>query len=352
MISFKNHTWVNWARPVTRRVGMRGVVLLGALCCLPEANAVNGQCTSPFLATVPVTNPASVYQPGDTATGSFATTSTATCDCTGIGIGLLMTVYYQGTTTLPTIADPLGTLIKLNDYFGLKAEFNAGGGYQTVPFNNTTTGLLSVCVGGLLNVSVLGGISVNGGRYTLKLLKGITGTQTFSGTVASLFVRRAAMPSTAVGNEFSRLAMNISITSTPSCQFPAGTSIPLDLGAVAQSAFVEGGVPQGYAPRSVNVSVTCSQIPSDYVIPLSYRFGGALTSQGNFISTSLAGVGIGLFQQDTDTPIPFDTAIGVPYSQSTHKTDYRVRVYPTKLPGQPVRTGPYTATVMVTVTVP
>ncbi|MGB6190356.1 MAG: fimbrial protein [Aeromonas molluscorum] len=340
-----------WTRRALERVGMPGLLLFGALCYLPDASAVNGQCTSPFLATVPVTNPASVYQPGDTTNGSFATTSTATCDCTGISLGLLVTAYYQGATTLPTIADPLGTLIKLNDYFGLKAEFNVGGSYRTVPFNTTTIGLLSVCVGNLLNLA-LGGIDVNGGKYTLKLLKGITGTQTFSGTVASLFVRRSSLPDTNVGNEFSRLAMNISITSTPSCQFPAGTSIPLDLGAVAQSAFVEGGVPRGYAPRSVNVSVSCSQIPSDYVIPLSYSFGGALTSQGNFINTSLAGVGIGLLQQDTDTPIPFDTAIGVPYSQSTHKTDYRVRVYPTKLPGQPVRTGPYTATVMVTVTVP
>lgn len=333
---------------------MAGVLLLGCLLWSAGADAVNGQCTSPFVATGPITTTSTLYQPGATSGPTdFSTTSTATCDCTGISVGLLVTVYYQGTTSLPTVPDPLGTLIKLNSYFGLKAEFNAGGGYQTVPFNNvTTTGLLSVCVGGLLNVSLLGGISVNGGRYTLKLLKGVTGTQTFNGTVAYLFVRRSSAPDTSPANAFSQLAMNISVTSTPSCQFPAGTSIPIDLGAVAQSAFIEGEVPRGYTPRSVNVSVTCSQIPSDYVVPLSYSFGGALTSQNRFITTSLAGVGVGMLEQSSPTPIPFDTAIAVPYSAATHNTNYQVRLYPTRLPGQVVRTGAYTGTIMVTVSVP
>ena len=249
------------------------LLLLGSLWA-GEARAVNGQCTSPFVATGPITT-STLYQPGETSgPTAFLTTGTATCDCTGISVGLFVTVYYQGTTNLPTVSDPLGTLIKLNPYFGLKTEFNAAGGYQEVPFSATTTGLLSACVGGLLNVSLLGGINVNGGRYTLKLLKGVTGTQTFNGTVAHLFVRRASVPDTSPVNAFSTLAMNISVTSTPTCQFPAGTSIPIDLGAVAQSAFVEGEIPRGYAPRSVNVSVTCSQIPSDYLVPLQYSFGG------------------------------------------------------------------------------
>ena len=248
------------------------LLLLGSLWA-GEARAVNGQCTSPFVATGPITT-STLYQPGETSgPTAFSTTGTATCDCTGISVGLFVTVYYQGTTNLPTVSDPLGTLIKLNPYFGLKTEFNAAGGYQEVPFSATTTGLLSACVGGLLNVSLLGGINVNGGRYTLKLLKGVLGTQTFNGTVAHLFVRRASVPDTSPVNAFSTLAMNISVTSTPTCQFPAGTSIPIDLGAVAQSAFVEGEIPRGYAPRSVNVSVTCSQIPSDYLVPLQYSIG-------------------------------------------------------------------------------
>ncbi|MBV7596417.1 fimbrial protein [Aeromonas sp. sia0103] len=331
---------------------MAGVLLLGCLLWLPKAHAVNGQCTSPFVATGPITTTGTLYQPGDTGIATaFSTTSSATCDCTGISVGLLVTVYYQATTSLPTVSDPLGTLIKLNSYFGLKAEFNAAGTYRTVPFNATSSGLLAVCIGNVVNLA-LGGIDVNGGRYTLKLLKGVTGTQTFSGTVAYLFVRRSSAPDTSPANAFSQLAMNISVTSTPSCQFPAGTSIPIDLGAVAQSAFIEGEVPRGYTPRSVNVSVTCSQIPSDYVVPLSYRFGGALTSQNRFITTSLAGVGVGMLEQGSPTPIPFDTAIAVPYSAATHNTNYQVRLYPTRLPGQVVRTGAYTGTIMVTVSVP
>ncbi|WP_234916726.1 fimbrial protein [Aeromonas caviae] len=330
---------------------LMGALLLGAGLWPGEGNAVNGQCTSPFVATLPLTV-SDLYQPGDTRSATFATTGTASCDCIGISVGLLVTAYYQGTTSLPTVSDPLGTLIKLNSYLGLKVEFNAAGGYQSVPFNTTTTGLLSACVGGLLNVSLLGGISVNGGRATLKLLKGITGTQTFSGTVAQLFVRRGSLPDTSPANAFSTLTMNITVTSTPSCQFPAGTSIPIDLGAVAQSAFIEGEIPRGYAPRSVNVSVTCSQIPSDYVVPLRYSFSGVLASDNRFITTSLAGVGVGMVEQGALTPIPFDTAIAVPYSAATQATDYKVRLYPTRLPGQVVRTGPYTGTIMVTVSVP
>ena len=331
---------------------MAGVLLLGCLLWSAGADAVNGQCTSPFVATGPITTTGTLYQPGDTGIATaFSTTSSATCDCTGISVGLLVTVYYQATTSLPTVSDPLGTLIKLNSYFGLKAEFNAAGTYRTVPFNATSSGLLAVCIGNVVNLA-LGGIDVNGGRYTLKLLKGVTGTQTFSGTVAYLFVRRSSAPDTSPANAFSQLAMNISVTSTPSCQFPAGTSIPIDLGAVAQSAFIEGEVPRGYTPRSVNVSVTCSQIPSDYVVPLSYSFGGALTSQNRFITTSLAGVGVGMLEQSSPTPIPFDTAIAVPYSAATHNTNYQVRLYPTRLPGQVVRTGAYTGTIMVTVSVP
>lgn len=331
---------------------MAGVLLLGCLLWLPKAHAVNGQCTSPFVATGPITTTGTLYQPGDTGIATaFSTTSSATCDCTGISVGLLVTVYYQATTSLPTVSDPLGTLIKLNSYFGLKAEFNAAGTYRMVPFNATSSGLLAVCIGNVVNLA-LGGIDVNGGRYTLKLLKGVTGTQTFSGTVAYLFVRRSSAPDTSPANAFSQLVMNISVTSTPSCQFPAGTSIPIDLGAVAQSAFIEGEVPRGYTPRSVNVSVTCSQIPSDYVVPLSYRFGGALTSQNRFVTTSLAGVGVGMLEQSSPTPIPFDTAIAVPYSAATHNTNYQVRLYPTRLPGQVVRTGAYTGTIMVTVSVP
>lgn len=48
------------------------------------------------------------------------------------------------------------------------------------------------------------------------------------------------------------------------------------------------------------------------------------------------------------TPIPFDTAIAVPYSAATQVTDCKMRLSPTRLPGQVVRTGP----IMVTVSVP
>ncbi|MGY3902287.1 fimbrial protein [Aeromonas lusitana] len=331
-----------------------GALLLGCLLWQPRAHAVNGQCTSAFVATGPISTTNTLYQPGDTGSvTNFATTTTATCNCTGISLGLFVTANYQGVEAsgLPIIGTAPDTYIKLNNYFGLKAEFNAAGSYRAIPFSASTSSLLTVC---LLNVVdlALGGIQVNGGRYTLKLLKGVTGTQTFNGTVAYLFVRRSNLPDTSPANAFSTLAMNISVTSTPTCQFPAGTNIPIDLGSVAQSAFVEGDVPKGYAPRTVNVSVTCSQIPSDYTVPLSYSFGGALTSQDRFITTSLAGVGVGMLELSTQTPIPFATAIPVPYAAATHNTDYKVRLYPTKLPGQVVRTGAYTGTIMVTVTVP
>lgn len=342
------HNWLGRSH-----LWMMGALLLGCMLWQPRAHAVDGQCTSTFVATGPISTTNTLYQPGATSgPTAFSTTSSATCNCNGISLILGSVVNYRGTTSLPTVTDALGTLIKLNEYFGLKVEFKVGSNYLTVPFSSNSGGLLSLCVSGLVNINVLSGILVDGGQYTLKLLKGVTGTQTFNGTVAYLFVRRTNAPDITPANAFSTLAMNISVTSTPTCQFPAGTNIPIDLGAVAQSAFVEGDVPKGYAPRTVNVSVTCSQIPSDYTVPLSYSFGGALTSQNRFITTSLAGVGVGMLELSTQTPIPFATAIPVPYAAATHNTDYKVRLYPTKLPGQVVRTGAYTGTIMVTVTVP
>ncbi|MEG0008451.1 MAG: fimbrial protein [Aeromonas sp.] len=342
------HTGHGW--PGGSHLWVVGAVLLGCLLWQPKAHAVNGQCTSAFVATGPISTTNTLYQPGATSgPTAFSTTSSATCDCAGLILGL--TTEVLGRSSFPQVANPSGgNLLKLNEYFGIKVEFNVGGTLREVPFDyNPLT--ISLCVSNIITLNV-GGISINGGQYTLKLLKGVTGTQTFSGNVAYLFVRRGSAPDTSPANAFSTLAMNISVTSTPTCQFPAGTNIPIDLGSVAQSAFVEGDVPKGYAPRTVNVSVTCSQIPSDYTVPLSYSFGGALTSQNRFITTSLAGVGVGMLELSTQTPIPFATAIPVPYAAATHNTDYKVRLYPTKLPGQVVRTGAYTGTIMVTVTVP
>lgn len=329
---------------------LMGALLLGGLLWLPRAHAVNGQCTSAFVDTKSITTTNTLYDVGNTSgPTAFSTTSSATCDCTGLILGL--TTEVSGASGFPQIANPSGgNLLKLNEYFGIKVEFNVGGSYREVPFTYAPLAI-TLCVTNILSLSV-GGISIDGGRYTLKLLKGVTGTQTFSGNVAYLFVRRGSTPDTSPANAFSTLAMNISVTSTPTCQFPAGTNIPIDLGAVAQSAFVEGAVPNGYSPRTVNVSVTCSQIPSDYAVPLSYSFGGALTSQNRFITTNLAGVGVGMLEQSSQTPIPFATAIPVTYVAATHNTDYKVRLYPTRLPGQVVRTGAYTGTIMVTVTVP
>ncbi|MDH0239878.1 MULTISPECIES: hypothetical protein [Aeromonas] len=106
----------------------------------------------------------------------------------------------------------------------------------------------------------------------------------------------------------------------------------------------------------MNALVAGASLPFDVASlsrgPLRYSFSGVLASDNRFITTSLAGVGVGMVEQGALTPIPFDTAIAVPYSAATQATDYKVRLYPTRLPGQVVRTGPYTGTIMVTVSVP
>ncbi|MEA9439656.1 hypothetical protein [Aeromonas caviae] len=102
----------------------------------------------------------------------------------------------------------------------------------------------------------------------------------------------------------------------------------------------------------MNALVAGARFPFDLASlirgPLRYRFSRVLASDNRFITTSLAGVGVGMVEQGALTPIPFDTAIAVPYSAATQATDYKVRLYPTRLPGQVVRTGP----IMVTVSVP
>lgn len=106
----------------------------------------------------------------------------------------------------------------------------------------------------------------------------------------------------------------------------------------------------------MNALVAGARLPFDLASlsrgPLRYRILGVLASDNRFITTSLAGVGVDMVEQGALTPIPFDTAIAVPYSAATQVTDYKVRLYPTRLPGQVVRTGPYTGTIMVTVSVP
>ncbi|WP_221436677.1 hypothetical protein [Aeromonas caviae] len=106
----------------------------------------------------------------------------------------------------------------------------------------------------------------------------------------------------------------------------------------------------------MNALVAGARLPFDLASlsrgPLRYRILGALASDNSFITTSQAGVAVGMAGQGALTPIPFDTAIAVPYSAATQVTDYKVRLYPTRLPGQVVRTGPYTGTIMVTVSVP
>ncbi|MDT8953451.1 hypothetical protein [Aeromonas caviae] len=84
--------------------------------------------------------------------------------------------------------------------------------------------------------------------------------------------------------------------------------------------------------------------------PLRYRILGALASDNSF-TTSQAG---SRWAWPDRGPDPYSiryrhrgTLLG-----ATQVTDYKVRLYPTRLPGQVVRTGPYTGTIMVTVSVP
>ena len=226
---------------------LAGALLLLAGMWTQEGLAVSGQCTSPFVATLPISADNDLYQPGETRSATFSTTDTATCDCTGISVGLLVTVYYQGTTGLPTVADPPVPSSSSTPISASRWSSTRQGAYQTVPFNATTSGLLSACVGGLLNVSLLG-INVNGGRVTLKLLKGSRAPRPSAAPSPTSSCAVPAHPDTSPVNAFQHLAMNISVTSTPTCQFPAGTSIPIDLGAVAEC--LRRGDPQGYSPAA------------------------------------------------------------------------------------------------------
>ncbi|MGL6580096.1 hypothetical protein ACSZNR_01030 [Aeromonas caviae] len=83
----------------------------------------------------------------------------------------------------------------------------------------------------------------------------------------------------------------------------------------------------------MNALVAGARLPFDLASlirgPLRYSFSGVLASDNRFITTSLAGVGVGMVEQGALTPIPFDTAIAVPYSAATQATDYKVRLYPT-----------------------
>ena len=126
------------------------------------------------------------------------------------------------------------------------------------------------------------GDSCGSGDYELTVRTTGQGDQTFSGTVAHLFVSRAGTPDTSPVNAFSTLAMNISVTSTPTCQFPAGTSIPIDLGAVAQSAFVEGEIPEEFRDEALEGEATRLMLVQDSPPDLDWVFISPAGAYGSF----------------------------------------------------------------------
>jgi hypothetical protein len=72
--------------------------------------------------------------------------------------------------------------------------------------------------------------------------------------------------------------------------------------------------------------------------PLRYSFSGVLASDNRFITTSLAGVGVGMVEQGPD-PYSIRYRHRGTYSAATQATDYKMRLYPTRLRAV-VRTGP------------
>ncbi|MGY3857900.1 fimbrial protein [Aeromonas intestinalis] len=111
----------------------------------------------------------------------------------------------------------------------------------------------------------------------------------------------------------------------------------------------EGGVPNGYTPKMINLSLDCQSV--DGHPNIDYTFQSASGSSGDYLLTSLAGLGIG-FMDGNDNPLGLgiNNSVSVPLQDSS--TSFYLKPYPVRLAGQTVDNGEFVARAIITVSLP
>lgn len=271
--------------------------------------------------------------------------STMTCNCSKGG-GTLYSLFTT-TTSLPVDGDGW---MKLNPFVDAKLGIKIGSTYQQVPFANYMSYAHTTACSKSENATNNGTEVGSASRLTLRLTKGLLGELTYSGELSKLYLQlKNNNEALDYGSPITVINLNLTLRSNASCSFQEGDTFNIDMGKIVRSRLNESGAPDGYTPRTINLSLDCTDV--DGYSNIDYTFQSASGSSGDYLLTNLTGLGIGLLDGN-DNPIGFgiDNTVSVPLQDSS--TSFFIKPVPVKLAGQTVENGQFMAHAIVTVSLP
>lgn len=254
---------------------------------------------------------------------------------------------YVFNVTTPLPVDKEGYLIFTPEVKAIVGVDVYGKGRVSVPFSSPVANIGSyTCIEGINNVPFSTGGS---GAITLRTTRGVLGSVRFSGLVATVYGAWNLAPSLS-GDPLSLIYLDLDVQAAANCTFNAGSQLSLDLESVTSGNLREGAPPIGFIPKSLDLSVTCTGIPEGFTSVLNYYFDG-MRATPRFVQTTLPSLGIGI-QDENGAPILLggENTIHVPYINNG--TSFRAKFFPALLPGKPIQSGSYSASVVVTVSTP
>lgn len=235
---------------------------------------------------------------------------------------------------------------QLNEYIEVQIYVEiSGAGMRRVPFFGVTNNTLSACSPENGRVPTETG---KVGKLIFRLTKNFVGELNFSGPISNLFWQiNKRNPVINESYPFATINANIRVAEISSCNFREGDTFTVDLGDIDKATLVSGGPPKsGYIAPTIDLSLDCVNFHEAGTA--SYMFQGISGTEGDIVLTDLRGVGIGL-RDGNDNPVGLgaENAIAVPVVSSA--ASFLLKPYPTKLAGQAVQSGQFTAQVIVTV---
>lgn len=259
--------------------------------------------------------------------------------------------YYSWFTGRSNLPEAGGGYYQLNEYLDAQISIYVySAGFQLVPFTSVQNSATSQCAGAN---TVVSGVATGGrAMVTFRLRKGIVGYVKYSGELASLYWMIGSNKLPDFNYPFAVVNADITLGALAQCNFRQGDTFTVDLGDVYKGNMTDGNIPNNYTPRNIDLSVDCTNLDSS---ALEYNFQSASGSTGDFINTDLPGVGVGLLD-GSGNPIGLgiNNAVTVPTvgTVDNSASDFNVKLYPTKLAGQEVQPGHFSAQAIVTVSIP
>lgn len=197
------------------------------------------------------------------------------------------------------------------------------------------------------------------GQVEFRVEKGILGESRFTGKLADLYMQFENALGIAPDPSYPYASVygDFLVTSTASCTFRAGDTFTVDLGSVPMNQLKVGAPPEsGYMPREIDLSVDCTGLVDGDLSGLEYFASatGTPNVDGPYIATNKPGIGVAMIASRTGELLWLGRENSIIQPFSNGSSEARVKFYPTMVPGQEgdVTPGPYSATMIVTVTIP